>query len=239
MPLCFLPQSTTFRNISVIEKITQEGKVEYPTGSSYGSKNDFFEADHKFKSEFKDAFLLEGSIKEQCSYFRQRSKGELDKFEAELNRDSMACQSLGTKTSIQANSIGVGGSNVSAIASLTASIDDLVLNKGKAILKSSKCITCHDLSSGHNVGPPIHFTDAKRFAEDDDSYARLGNDLASETAYLMSDKTPLEQRMPLNNPALTADEQKAVVEYLKFLSRSGRSQEDKIPTVNPSEGFVR
>ena len=212
----------------VIKKILSDGKVDYPrssesTKSDYNN-DDFYKADKKFQNEFENSFLLNKALRESCAYFRSQSLKELDRLEESLNGIAECETNKIASKAAQADLSPLDKRQIIPISNLTGPLQDLVLAKGKEILKTAKCITCHDPSSGHSVGPPIRFTNPKKFAEDDNEFARSGMDVVSSARLMMSDETPYEKRMPLNNPSLTPEEREAVVEYLRFMSGSQRSQ---------------
>lgn len=92
------------------------------------------------------------------------------------------------------------------------------LRAGRAILEHEKCIACHDPAAGNVVGPFFPFRDAKKFAVANLDTKTYGDTIVRRVQEVISRDTPLKHRMPLNRPAMSAEEQEALVLYLKSMA---------------------
>jgi mono/diheme cytochrome c family protein len=161
------------------------------------------ELDPSFAKEYEGRFSESIDFdKDLCGYLSEKAAEELDAYELQLN----------------------AGANVPLaedkreIQEIQLALKTDKLKAGKLILSHEKCIACHDPGVGKPVGPYFPFRDERKFAEANRKEAGFDLSIVEKVERMISSETHFERRMPLNRPALSAEEREAIVAYLKSIA---------------------
>lgn len=172
----------------------------------------YYNGDAKFMRAFKQAgFVKIDAVNSICPHIHARAQAEMRSYEEELNLADAKCKTLGKPTSLQ---------KVHAIAD---GVQELVLEKGKALLESENCNSCHDPVQGKPVGPRIRFRNPAHFAEDSERMQMEdGMDAVAASERLMSSDVHQLKQMPLSRPPLDPESREALLRYLKSMAYASR-----------------
>ena len=185
--------------------------MPYPKKANDGGNfPKFYETSPKFMKKLDDVFLDEEKLNDKlCRYLSKKSEKEMDDLE----------RSLEGKSCLAGERQVLPGKQVGNAVELATAAKTLQLAEGKKILTSSKCISCHDSATGHNVGPAIPFGNPQKFSRDNANNSLYDETYIAKAKHLISDPSvPPEKRMPLNQVPLTQDEQDAVLAYLEYMA---------------------
>ncbi len=183
-------------------------------------------SDVKFLNKVKSALLDRHPSKMHlCEYFKEKSAAELAKLEKELEPVGLKCAgSQKTLLPVPQSSCISLPAQLNAIDDIQPHLEKLVLEKGKSLLESAKCIACHNPKGETSVGPRFSFDDPAKFAQENLEYAAQNGSEITQAAHLAMKDPNRTKRMPLNNLPLNEEDQKAITAYLNFISKSQKSQ---------------
>ncbi len=105
-----------------------------------------------------------------------------------------------------------------AIREIRTALKTNKLKAGELILAHEKCIACHDPAAGKVVGPHFPFRNAREFAKANQDRKKYGDTILRRVEDAIASDVSLELRMPLNRPALSAEEREALMLYLKSMA---------------------
>ena len=191
--------------------------VKNANGDSYladPSTAYFYNAEPRFNAELAGVFMKIRPLKDLCFYLYRKSQSELDRMERALNlrQDCLPGSWPGPLPS---------ASMLSAFT-VAKSANELVLEQGRKLLSSANCISCHDgTKSRHLPGPRITFSNLDAFAADDRRWQNENFESIASAAKETMKAGIHGTRMPMNRPALSADDQKAIVAYLEYMAADG------------------
>lgn len=161
--------------------------------------DDFYDVDTKFNSLIDGLFLKRAPLVAICAHLKEKAQGELRIVEAKYKIRQIPNNAT--------SEVFVGEHSVGE------------LKRGKRMLSEALCNTCHDPDQGKPIGPHFHFRTPAMFARDNaDSLAAFDYPIADKARQIMSDKVPIDIRMPLNHPDLDVDDQRAIVRYLQSMA---------------------
>lgn len=198
-----------------LRKFTEERALKF---SDVLAPNPYFDS-HAFNGDLHPAFANEyegrfskliDSDKDLCGYLLEKTEEELDAYEQLLNTWPKERKRAVANVPLP--------EDLQAIQEIQSTLKTDKLKAGKLILTHEKCIACHDPTSGKAVGPHFPFRSPKEFAEANLDKQKYGDTILRRVEDVISSDTFIDHRMPLNRPAMSAQESEALILYLKSLA---------------------
>lgn len=149
--------------------------------------------------------------KDLCAYLSEKATKELDAYERTL--EAWPKQKPRPVANVHS------AEELKEIQEIRSALKTDKLRAGKAILTHQKCIACHDPEEGKVVGPYFPFRDPQQFAKANLDKKRYGDTIVRRVREVIASDASLKDRMPLNRPALSAQEREALMLYLESMAK--------------------